>query len=58
MAEFLNVWITHDRQTLAWEVGEPAPGIFVLGSDATYAEEVQEITDLATGWIQLGGGRG
>jgi hypothetical protein len=57
-AEFLNVWITHDRTVLAWEVGEPDPGIFILGSEDTYASEVSEITDLATGWIQLGGGRG
>jgi hypothetical protein len=54
--EFQNVWITHDRRTLAWEHEDGS--IFVLQSGESYAVEVEAITDLETGWIQLGGGRG
>lgn len=52
--EITNVWISDDRQALAWEVADGDGGIFVVQAGFSECEEVQEI---GGGWIPLGGGR-
>ena len=52
--EITGVWISTERDALAWEIADGDGGIFVYQAGYSHADEVQELGD---GWIALGGGR-
>lgn len=55
MAEKItSVWISDDREALAWEVTHGDGGTFVYQGGYNHAEEVRELGD---GWVLLDGGR-
>lgn len=54
-SEITNVWITPERDALAFELDNGDGGTFVYAVGKSHAEEVSEL--LGSDWIALGGGR-